>query len=61
MEEANEDFVAKRPKNFSETKFANWVQDVYASFRETYAALIRVLEEVKQEFRVRVDGPHKQD
>ena len=45
------DFKAVRPKNFSETKFANWVCDVSVAFRETYPALIAVLEQVKQEFR----------
>jgi hypothetical protein len=40
----------RRPKNFSETKFANWVQGVYARFREILPELLGTLESAKREY-----------
>lgn len=38
----------KTPKFFSETKFANWVVEIYKDFRTVYPALLRTLEETKE-------------
>ena len=40
-----------RPKNFSETKFANWVKAVYSRFRDIYKPLTITLEETKEQCR----------
>ena len=45
MKELDYDINFGFPRFFSETKFANYSRLVYKSFRETYAALIRTLEE----------------
>ena len=39
-----------RPKTFSETKMANYSQEVYSRFREMVPALLMTLEEVKREY-----------
>ena len=44
-------FKIRNPKMFSETKFANWVVIIYAHFRDTFAALLITLEEVKEALR----------
>ena len=45
-----------RPKNFSETKFANWVKEVYSRFRDIYQPLTITLEEAKEECRIGVSA-----
>ena len=45
LKELDYDINFRFPRFFSETKFANYSRLVYKSFRETYAALIRTLEE----------------
>ena len=48
-EEGYENFKVKRPLNFSETKFANWAQKVYSTFRDIFRALVVTLSEVKED------------
>lgn len=46
-----DDLQYRPPRFFSATRFANHVVKVYESFRETFPAMIRVLEEIQHDLR----------
>ena len=50
MVERGEEQKVLRPKGYSETKFANYVSQVYERFRDIVPPLLVTLEEVKQEY-----------
>ena len=56
MVEREEEVKVCRPKGFSETKFANYLRQVYGRFRTIFQPLIVTLEEVKQEYTSSRDG-----
>ena len=51
LEDGEFDFKLYRPVSFSETKMANHSGKVYTKFRQVYPALVRTLEEVKEDLR----------
>jgi hypothetical protein len=50
MVEAGIEEKVLRPKSMSETKFANYIQQVYSRFRTIIPPLLTTLEEVKQDY-----------